>query len=201
MTTERDEIEEMFAAYKRQNERLGRQRELLREPQQRKRGGSQFRRKVRALWLTLVADAVLAGMLVWLLFAHTSDGLDVAALATTGVLILGHVATVVWRLVELRKHDPATTCPDEMLKFRLKTEEKQNKPVTVLSRKVTIVAATVALLAISIIPVYEGRTMSGMRLGERAAVIENIDIILEGRGLASVGHWPMLSRGLFNIFN
>lgn len=200
MTTERDEIEEMFAAYKRLNERLGRQREL-REPQQRRRGGSQFRRNVRTLWLTLVADAALAGMLAWLLFAHTSDGLDVAALATTGVLILGHVATVVWRLVELRKHDPATTCPEEMLKFRLKTEEKQNKPVTVLSRKVTIAAATVALLAISIIPVYEGRTMSGMRLGERAAVIENIDIMLEGRGLARVGLWPMLSQGLFDIFN
>lgn len=185
MTTERDEIDEMFAAYRRQAEQIGQQKGP--EPaEQRRRRSSQFSRKLWGYRLTLAADTALTGVLVWLLCTHVSNGGDLLALLTTGVLIAIHAVTVVRRLVELKRHHPATTQPEEMLKYTIKNEEKRNQPVAILSRKVTIAAATVAILAISIVPVYNGPTMSAMRIGERAEIIKSIDMVLT-RAVASEG--------------
>lgn len=179
MTTE---IDEMFAAYRRKNEERARQEsgDGLR-PQ--KGGRSRYGRQVTACRLALAADTALAGVLAWLLTTHAADGLDVASLAATGALIGIHAATVTRRLAGLTKHNPATARPNEMLRFSIETEARRNRPTTVLSSKVSIAAATAALIAISVTPVYEGRTMSAARLGDRAEVIENIDTMLEGHGV------------------
>lgn len=173
MTMEKDNLEEMFDAYRRVNDKAAQQ-----ATQEKRRRSSSHKRQVRRCALTLATDVVLAGVLVWLFCTHVTDGGDLAALATIGVLLAIHTATGVRRLVQLKKNDPATAQPEKVLAYAIETAEKRNQPATVLSRHVSIAAAVAAIVFVSVTPVYDGRTMSAMNLRERAGIITNIDEIL-----------------------
>lgn len=173
MKMEKDNLEEMFDAYRRTNDKTEKRTTSEKPPRI-----SSYNRKKRNCILTLATDAVLAGALVWLFCTHVSDGGDLAALATIGVLLAIHTATGVQRLLRLKKNNPATAQPEAVLEYAIETEEMRDQPTTVLSRHVTIAAAMAAIVFVSVTPVYEGRTMSAMNIGERASIITNIDDIL-----------------------
>lgn len=186
MKTEKYDIEEMFAAFERQSDKM-RDANVFTTCQRRRH--STYRRRLTLCLLTLVADALLSVVLVWLFFNRMADGGDMAALTTIAAMLVIHTATGLYSLVGMLRHNPSQARPEETLAYAEKIDQRKGRTAYVMSRKVSVVAASIAIILVMAIPTYGGRTMSTAHLTDRAGTIANIENVL-----ACIGnHWSVAS--------